>query len=389
MYTANLVFGNGIFWIIILLTIIGTISIQFISKQFSFLELCIQIGVVCLIFYISFFITIRNATGIMDKEILSGYVTSATYEESWTERVKHTYTTTHRVGKSSYTTTHTYYTNDYRSPKWYVNTTLGNVNIDSIEYNRLKTLFDNESKISDSHYNQVSIGDGKTYEVSYKGLQVSKVPKDLVYVTQQHDYENLLKVSNSLFVVKAKSGKYNPIPYPYNTGYNCYTRVLNDAKLDNELIKQYNDLLNKYAGKYGRMKEMNPIIYFTDKPQNFIWDLKYSWIIGKKNDIVMVIGVKNNKIDWCEVMCWTKKEIFKITLKSHIESMDLKQVDINIDIIATDINKLYLRMEMKEFNYLINDITIPSKVYKIVLGLWVVLFIGLSITFYKIDLRNN
>ena len=45
-------------------------------------------------------------------------------------------------------------------------------------------------------------------------------------------------------------------------------------------------------------------------------------------------------------------------------------------------------MEMKEFNYLINDIAIPSKVYKIVLGLWLVLFAILSVTFYKIDLRN-
>lgn len=384
MYSLILTFNSPVFWFMVLLTVGLTLLVQYLSKNFNILEVFIQLAICLIVYTISLNITISNLTGLKDTEILSGYITSAEYQEPWTERVRHVYYTYSKVGKTTISTPHYYYTNDYRGPKWYKESSFGDtVGISQLEYDMYVKSFNNCKVTSTSHINQVSVGDGKTWSTYFNDLNVSKIPNNIFPYYRYHNYENLIKASNSLLKVKKQLKNYPTQTYPI-----AERNVLSDTKIVSAAaISRYNDLLSKFNAKYGSIKEMRAVIYFTDKPQDFIYSVKAAWTMGKKNDIDMIIGLDSSgNVVWSEVITYTKKEIFKTKLKSFIlYDFKLKDVDSNINTITDIIIDKYKRTSMEEYKYLINDINVPIKVHIITFIIWLVLFCCVSVYMWFAD----
>lgn len=77
------------------------------------------------------------------------------------------------------------------------------------------------------------------------------------------------------------------------------------------------------------------------------------WYGGKKNDIIVIIGIDGNKrIQYTRVHSWSLHSIIDIKIRNNISEMQVLDINLAIDIIIQEINKDYVRRSFKEFEYL-------------------------------------
>lgn len=128
-------------------------------------------------------------------------------------------------------------------------------------------------------------------------------------------------------------------------------------------------LLDEINGDLGPSKQVQVLLLLipTDDP-SYMLALKDTWLGGKKNDAVIVIGSKDgHKIGFVDVLSWTPSAKYKVLLKDAIYatgSLDKR------DQIATAI-RLYTatyfqRMHMKDYQYLMKSFQ-PSQTAMLVL----------------------
>lgn len=206
-------------------------------------------------------------------------------------------------------------------------------------------------------------------------------------VSIRKTYINYIKASpNTLFKQQGLVDKYkSELPdYPSNI-YDYYkiNRIVDLAGQIKDIQLWEKDLfiLNSVLGY---QKQVNIVIVFLrEKPREFISALEQYWLGGKKNDVVLVINLVNEEINWVDVLAWTDNEIFKIELRDAI--LDLKTLEKNKVLItlSEQINKNYVRKPMKDFEYLKSSIT-PTTAQWIIFSLFgLISSIVLSIYFYQ------
>ena len=119
----------------------------------------------------------------------------------------------------------------------------------------------------------------------------------------------------------------------------------------------------------------------------YVYALEDAWIGGKKNDIIVVMGVTHYPdIEWVEVTSWSKSEGLKIELRDKIK--EVKALNHKEEILAA-VEKLvgtqYQRAHMSDYKWLMASVQPGTGV---TLGLFlfgVALAIGLTIYFVKND----
>ena len=131
----------------------------------------------------------------------------------------------------------------------------------------------------------------------------------------------------------------------------------------------------------GALKQVNYIILMTNLDQEeFVNAVKYSWLGGKKNDVIVIIGSKGYPtIDWVDVVSWSVKNVFHEELKDALEGQTLDPAK-TIAIINHQVEKGFSRVHMKDFVYLRDDIQPPTWV--IVLAALVAVLGSIGISFY-------
>lgn len=343
-------------------------------EKFIWSEVVIQLAGSAIIIFLSYCLFFYTSSNIDDREIWNGYVVRATYEEGWTEEYDCSYTTTDGEGH----VTHHHRTCTRRvPPAWGIKASMGEKFwVSKDVYSNYLQRFNNEKKISNKHYAQVSKGDGRTFAVEYDGH-----PEKIVPAAIEHNFVNYLKGSQSIRKRQGSAKGYEKFvrPYPQVFNGNFGPVEINRAIIAggdsepeiNEWARKAGIELNAVAAKLGQIKEVNPILYLVKSDQNFIHALEEAWVFGKKNDVVVVIGTnKFPNIDWCSVMSWTDAEEFKVSLSSKVQSLkDLTKVTETghyqiISFIEQEISKPFerggfKRKETKELEYLISDIKLP------------------------------
>lgn len=213
----------------------------------------------------------------------------------------------------------------------------------------------NDEKVKISRVDSQGIGMPLRFQSAYIGEPTAIA----------HSYVNYIKAApDTLFRRQGSDASQYKIPdYPKIYDYYRQDRILNTSsrlKIDVSKWDRLNDTLNAVVGS---PKQANIIMVFTDvEDSGYIQVLEERWLGGKKNDIVITIGVDQSgkRASWVGVSAWTTREIFKVKLRDHIREMpDITDEVKMIQVIQSDVEKYYERKPMADFEYLKSSIT-PS-----------------------------
>ena len=325
---------------------------------------------------------------VNDTEYWTGYIQTAEKYEAWDEMVscrhpKYKTVTTIRNGKAETTQVqdgyHHLYDVDYH-PEHYqcIDNNQIIFNIDSHKFEQLAQKFGNKGFVNlHRHFHTIN---GNKYETKFPNNKY-----DLMEVCcHTHTYENRIVASNSILkypkVEEITKKQYGLFDYPEVTGYyDCPSLLgLNDSVGSRRL-----DILN---AKYGRFKQIRVwIVVFHDQPLDAGFQQMNYWQGGNKNELVVCIGLQEEKVQWGHVFSWTEVESIKTNTKQLIEDQEDKPLDIVkiIDKMDSLIYYEWQRRNFKDFEYL----SVETPGWSILWSFIVVLFVNGLLIFglYKME----
>lgn len=290
-----------------------------------------------------------------DFQVLNGSVLS---KHKDTVSCTHSYETCSGSGDSRSCTTHYDHWNDY---DWVVKTSVGSLTINRV---------DRQGERMPTRFRQVKIGEPASLESHFTNY-VKAVPESLFNDTNI----NLITIDRAL------------PKYPKVKDYYKMNRVINDdSKVSPSILHAINSSLNQSLITVGAKKQANIVVIFTSYKDGSKYKnaLKKEWVNGKKNDVVVLIGLEDDKkISWVDSFGWSKKDMVNVVIRDEITKLkEVKSEDIS-NIIVSSINKHFVRDEMKNYEYLEGSIDPP--LWVIILGLFLGLgvAVGLSIYFHR------
>ena len=382
---------NPGFWVVIVLSFaFGFYRKLTNPSDFTWRELPIQLAVTFVAIVLIFAIFFVSSTDIWDKEIRNGYIQRAEYWEAWTERVscvhmRYCSRSNGRGGTETYIcgTLHAY-DSLYHPPVWKICA----VNIDDLSVSRTvyanyASRWNNQRLKHVVRLSRISFGDGNMYFTVYNDR-----PDLFVPASQEYSFVNYLKASHETIRRRFSTvDLYTEYKKPYPR---VYEGSLGPIEIDRiisagvNLPVGWSVVLDREfdiaLASLGARKQVNILLYLVGSGDvGAGLALEEAWVKGKKNDVVLFIGVKNfPQVDWVHVSAWTENEEFKIGLRDRImgikkeEFMDPRRL---AKIIVGEIDKPtsqggFERMPMEKLEYLISDVRLPwwSQVLIVVLA---------------------
>ena len=233
------------------------------------------------------------------------------------------------------------------------------------------------------------VGDVKVSRVNSRGDQeparyTAAAVGDPFAVTAS--YLNYIKAApDSLFnhlVVQSLLAEYEKdIPaYPVSLkDYHYLDRVL-PVKTSVPDLNVWNSLLATELKTLGPKKQVNVVVVWSGHNNaNFAEALNASWLGGKKNDVIVVLGTpKYPEISWVRVFSWTDKEVFKVKLRDSL--LDLKQADPSqvIALVSKHVSDGYVRKPMADFEYLQYEVELSWQMWLTLIAFSVFVSVGTS-----------
>lgn len=344
MYLFLLIAGL-LFISVIINKLIWKEQITIVEMGCNFLAMLVLLGI---------FWGVSISSGLRDTEILNGEVV-----DKKKERVgcRHSYScnciTTCSGGKNITCSTicQTCYEHSFDND-WTVKSNLGNFFINTLDSQGLK---------EPPRWTEVKIGDP---------------------VSKEHDFNNYIKASEtSIFGKKITLSKeeLKELPTYPNKVFDYYkiNRIFDLAGvLSAEELTLANQSLSEVLKTSGFQRQANAVIILTNKSEEFALKLLENWYGGKKNDVIIVIGLNAKEIDWVRIHSWSLHSIFDVKLRDAI--LDLKTLEMPkiISEIQQELNENYVRRSFKEFEYLRWQI-MPSDT-----ALWIFIALSLIISTY-------
>lgn len=325
------------YWLLLVLPLMVPFIAKYVFKRtYTYQEMGINCAVAITLTSVVYFAGVYKS--MYDTEVLSGFVTEKTRE--WTS-CEHSYKCRCRQvrscsgsGKSKSCSYHEECDTCYEHSNdwdWDVKTTVGNHTINRV---------DRRGSIEPPRWTEVTVGEP---------------------AANAHMYTNYIKaVPDSLFAYNQNiMDKYkDQIPkYPEIYDYFKINRVMNFSGAD---TREWSDYLSNSLKSMGKEKQVNIIAILTDKPVDFADALFYSWAGGKKNDVVMVYGVKEGVVEWFQstsVGNGMNNQELHITLRNESigKAVDLELLKSQVGIINTKFN----RLPMEQFEYLKDQVEPP------------------------------
>jgi hypothetical protein len=278
-----------------------------------------------------------------DREFLNGYITQARYYEDWNELVTHYYTT----GK----TTSVYYTVDVHPEYWLADTNcFGVISISKQQYDKYVSMWNNKKfqELNRNYYSK----DGNEYYSDYDNKFENIIP-----LTKINYYENRITHSKNVFNYEQLNSQEVSQVYKY-PDLNIFDLSNNFQYLIGINDNKANHLLASWNAKLGAIKRVAIfLLIYPNKLQDVSFLQERYWQGGNKNELVVCVGIDSkNNITWSRVFSWTTSEGLKPSLSSSIMSMK-KFDDIKIiNLIGELTNKLWVKRDFREFNYITVDV---------------------------------
>ena len=184
-------------------------------------------------------------------------------------------------------------------------------------------------------------------------------------VAREHVYTNYVKaVPERVFDQMEPDPKFvGMIPsYPRVYDYQHVKRILPvGVTFDN--LEYWNNQLALHLRKLGPSKQANIIIVpVATDDLYYRYSLESSWLGGKKNDIIVILGVPDgNTIEFAEVISWAKDPTFNTVLRDKLQTLGtIEDFGVVLSTIGSTVKQDYVRRPMEEFKALADDIVPPT-----------------------------
>jgi len=356
----DIIISNFGFWINFLIPVAVAIFLLISHKEFVTKEFFMQFGITIIYTLTMFFLLFSFSTDLVDREYWNGKVSKFVWEEEWTEEVTYYEEVCTGSGEKRSCHTVTKTRNEYHPNYYYIKTSNGErISISSSEWRTASREFGKKKNFL-YRMNQVSYGDGNEF---------ISTPNIVIPTSVSHSYNNYV-VASKLNVLNENVSKKELdilvlnklLPEPPK----LYEGEYGETKL-NRIIDMTNSFdtskmlkeLDLFSAKYGKEKQVNPIIVITNQGREFKRNLAAYWKNAEKNEAVLLLGVNGSKIVWSDVITWTKEMRFVEILKSSFKDLDLKKdSDKVLNIFTKNIIKEYVRQPMEDFAYLKENITL-------------------------------
>jgi hypothetical protein len=183
-------------------------------------------------------------------------------------------------------------------------------------------------------------------------------------VSAKHHFVNYVRaVPDSLFHSN-KTNKFDNMIPAYPDGIYDYYKLNRAIAVGVPVpdLSQWDSDISDILRNLGPSRQANVIVIFVNtSDESYIHSLEGKWIGGKKNDIIVILGVTHYpKIDWVGISSWTDKALFKVELRDDINAIGTVDRTKIIAVINTDTMKLFKRKEMRDFEYLKSQIEPPT-----------------------------
>jgi len=372
-------------WFNLIVPIVAIIfMLVFFRKKMAIWEYILIILIPVIAISIAKFSSVHSQT--KDTEYWNYYLTSAEYIEPWDTWDDETCTRsvscgTDSDGNTKYCT-ETYDCShcDHNRPSWTAYDNAGN------GYSITQSHFENLCKVwkmrqfkdmnrhIDFHY---SCGqDGDAYITKWDNVFESLQPVCLI-----KSYENKIQCSKSLFNFKDIDSSdiafYGLYDYPiYNDEFN-YNPI--QGWNNNQASKR----LSQWNGKIGAYRKVHMmILVYNNKPQMTGLMQESYWKRGNKNEFILCIGLKENKvIDWTYIISWTDKEKLKIDVRDSVAAMDTFDITKVIDYTS---NEVYKAFEKKSFRKDFSYITVEPTFKTVVITFIVVILLTIGLCIFSL-----
>lgn len=216
----------------------------------------------------------------------------------------------------------------------------------------------------------------------------------------EQTYTNYVQaVPDSLFNNQMDDQVYaDKIPeYPRVYGKYKINRVLTvDSNVPSHLLTALNERLNENLKTLGPQKQANIIVIVTGiKDAGYRYAVENAWVGGKKNDIVVFLGMDETQMLWAGVMTFALNkgnELFQVTLRDRLNNFaKTNEFEPNevADIISKTAFELFDRISMEEFQYLEDQIQPPTWVIILAVFLSIGGSIGLSFVMRRVEIGHS
>lgn len=177
-------------------------------------------------------------------------------------------------------------------------------------------------------------------------------------VTAMVTYTNYIKgAASTLFNQKLEDVP--EIKYPQVYDYYHVDRVFYIDLTPPPFIKEWNLDLERINSGF-RKSGANVIINVTSKSQVWAETLSQSWDAHNINDIVITIGVQDEKIVWVDVRDWSSDKMLGVVTRDLIMMLPRVDKDMINQIIEVTVPKHYKPQKMEDFEYLVDDTSAPT-----------------------------
>lgn len=345
-----------VFAILLLVPLVAIAGFYFAKNAITKKEFAVQVGVQVVVAGVAALLV--HYSSVHDTEVWNGVVTA---KESNHVSCEHSYSCHCRTDSKGHESCDTCYEHSY-DIDWDVHTSNG----ETITIDRV----DRRGTDEPPRFTRVVIGEP---------------------TTRPHGYTNYVKASpDTLFRHQGLTEKYQTVLPKYPDQLYDYFHVdklvTQDVHVDDRAA--WNLGLEKLNAEVGRPKQANVIVVLVrNQPQEYFYALEESWIGGKKNDVVLVVGLDDLlKPQWVTVMAWTTQEIFKVKLRDDVTALGTLDRDKVLATLKADVNQYYVRKPMADFEYLEASITPTPTQWAVSLIISLIISIVLTIVFIRVDL---
>lgn len=348
-----------LFYSLFIPILLGAILLYFFKHETVWWEPLIAIGGTLLFVFIFKLGIEKSQTD--DTEYWGGYIVKAEYFEEWDEWITQTCTEEYECGTDSKgnaeycTRTYDCSYREYHPKEWDMTDNNGNEwSISEKYYNELKQRWNKNESFVDMHRDYYRIN-GNKYETYW-----DKKESTAEITTVEKTYENRVQASNTIInyqkVDTSEKRLYKLYDYKPLSGW-MQTPIYGVAgKNYIEGLKHF-DYLNGLLGQSKRMRCY--VLLFNNVSEQAGYKQECYWKGGNKNEFIICIGLKDNKINWTHIFSWTRAEQPKIEIRNFI-LLDPSQKEA-LDLFALSnycfhiLQGEYEHRSFKEFSYLSVD----------------------------------
>lgn len=327
------------------------------KREIALFELILQ-SLVCVTVAIVSFLISREMliydTNFINGEVTGKKVVEVSCDHSYRCNPHQVCTTTRDSNGRSSMSCITEYDTCYRHPydnSWRVYSNVG-------KYSVISNV-DSQGLIEPKRWEIVKKGDPFSRSVSYKNYLLAS--PDSVFRTNVH-YTGSIP------------------DYPRIYDYYKLSRVIRVDYTGNSY--DINTYVNDALKELGPRIQVNIFVVLTSRPETFYPALEQKWIGGKKNDVILIYGIKDNVIQWADTITYGKGQgnrylIDKLKLEQTGKVFDRDTIRKAIDLISTN----YKRPSGEIFRSLMNKAE-PSTIAVIISMLANLVIGGMLLAFF-------